>query len=227
MPDDLNVDPGTNNTDPPNNGGRQDVGGTFLDGLPENLRGNEALKGFNSVEDLAGAFLETSGKVPQVPEKPDAYEIPNSEVSPMSPELMEGFRSWAHEAGLSVDQAKTLASKWNEFADHQTQAMAQAEEAAISTLKTEWAGNFDKNVADAARALSVFAGKAGFKEDEIKGFLNETRLGSSPVMLKLFHALANAMSEDQFVDPAGQHQPDNRPKTAAGKPMLSFPSMEK
>lgn len=94
---------------------------------------------------------------------------------------------------------------------------------AINTLKDTWKGDeFAKRVERAHRAFTKFGG------DEGKAFLEETKigdlkLGDHPVFLKLFAAVADAISEDTMAD-GGRGGGGDGVKTDEQKAQGRFPN---
>jgi len=193
---------------------------SFIESLPEDIRGHEAIKNFDSAEKLARAHLETLGKVVIPPESADKYEITIPDGKQVNREFMAGFKTWAHEAGLSQKQAETLAAKYLAFEDAQLAAYSKAAEAQVNAVKIEWGDKFDANVAIAHKAVEQFC------TAEDKRYLDESGLGNNPMLVRMFHKIGLAMNDDTMGQgrqvPAGQQMP----RTSGGTPQLSFPSMQ-
>lgn len=149
------------------------------------------------------------------PETPDKYSIAKPgdlpEGIPYTPEGEKAFREQMHKLGVSDAHAKaTWDWYWGMskqgFAMHQkaeadkAKAEEQATEAALNTLKGEWKGDdFKVNSELATRAFKKFAGdsiEANKLIAETK--INGVALGDHPVFLKLFHAIAKAVGDDQM-----------------------------
>lgn len=198
---------------------------TFADSLGEGLRGNEAFKGFENVDGLASAYLETNqkfteiqGKVPVIPEKPEAYNlsVPEGYVA----DGLDNFKAFAHEHGLTEAQANKLLEFDNSRMQQAYKAQEQAETQAVESLKTEWGVNFKKNVTLAQRAVEKIGGP------DLKKFLDESRLGNNPQLVKMFHKIGESISEDSLFTGGGNNVTE-RPTMPDGSPMLRFPSMER
>jgi len=193
---------------------------SFIESLPDDIRGHEAIKNFDSAEKLARAHLETLGKVVIPPESADKYEITIPDGKQVNREFMAGFKTWAHEAGLSQKQAETLAAKYIAFEDAQLAAYSKAAEAQVNAVKIEWGDKFDANVAIAHKAVEQFC------TAEDKRYLDESGLGNNPTLVRMFYKIGLAMNDDTMGQgrqvPAGQQMP----RTSGGTPQLSFPSMQ-
>lgn len=207
-------------------GGEGRTVSSWLDALPEDLKGNEALKSFEGPEALAKAYLDTKGKVPEVPESPDAYEIPIQTTDEISKGLADKFRAWSHGQGLTKDQAKNLATEYFAYSQEVEQSIHQlvekAEKDGIDTIRKEWGADFDSNLVTAKKAAIRFGG-----EDFAK-YLEDTKLGSHPAMLRMMHSVGKAISEDTLIE-GGAVQP-RQEYTPAGTPMFTYdktPGMKK
>jgi hypothetical protein len=195
---------------------------SFIESLPEDLRGSEQLKGFDSAEKLARAHIETLGKLPVVPDKPEAYTLTIPEGHPVNPELVGQFQKWAHEAGLSQDQAAKIGQNYIAAEAAIIAQMQKADNEAQAAIKTEWADKFDSNLAVAQKAVVQFC------TPEEQKFLEESRLGNNPVLVRMFHRIGQAMSEDKLAASAqGGAGGGQMTRTKGGLPQLDFPSMKK
>ena len=101
--------------------GSTDQGGgdaKWYDSLPDDLKGNETLKGFDGVESLAKAHLTTQAtlaelqaKAPVVPAKPEEYGLPDK-FEGLPDDFIKAestkFADFAHKHGLTKEQALGL-----------------------------------------------------------------------------------------------------------------------
>ena len=206
----------------------------FLDSLPEELRDKEIFKGLEDTGQLAQKTYELGGRVwelaagrPVVPEAADDYDLSAEDGIPMDKALVESFKSKAHEAGLTQEQASAVAGVWNSWVrDRMNQRNAElkasiehAERDAESGLKDIWKSDYDRNMDSVLQVLRTFG------TDELKAELNRTGRGNSIHFTRLLHRIHSAMGEDTFVQ--GDPNPPKRMRmTRGGTPVLSFPSME-
>jgi hypothetical protein len=188
---------------------------TFADALPEDLRGNDALKGFADAGSLAKAYLDTVGKVPVVPDGPDKYAVDG-----MDAKEVKAFAEVAHKAGMTNAQAAE-ALKYVSARDAARESAALAErEAGLNALKAEWPGEtFKTNTALALRAVQRFA------SPELITFFDKSGLGDHPEMVKLFHKLGAAISEDSILTGGDRPKSTTLNRDTFGLPTLSFPDM--
>lgn len=216
----------TDNTDAAGEGTAQN---SFLNSLPETLRGNEQLSKYESAEQLAQAHLEAIGKIPKVPESHDLYEIAIPEGMPVNKDRIQKFKEFAHAINLTQDQVKRIV-------DHELETtkevMAQAEQGKkereskvtafrdkqINELKTEWGVSFDANLETAKTALRTFG------DENLVKFINDSRLGDHPVFIKFMHKLGKSISEDAFIDGKAGAPHKDRQRTSTGMLELDFPN---
>jgi hypothetical protein len=201
-------------------GNNNQAGNAFLESLPEAVRGFEGLKEITDAGMLADKYVNLVKAQPMVPEKPEAYQITVPDGVPRDEAFLSGFRTIAHQAKLTQDQVKAITDFW---ASNLGEALVQrdkARETAVKTLRSEWKGDYDQNLAQAKDTLKKFGG------EEMIALMEESGLGNSPVMVKVFHAIGQAISEDSFVA-GNQNKPKDVKRTTGGEPMLTFPSMEK
>ena len=205
---------------------QEPTGDTVLDGgsenkehfLSEEMRGNEALSGFDNAESLAKAYLDASKPV----ETPDAdkYEFSLEDVKP---ELLESLSSdlgkTANELGLTQEQAQGVLKHFMEKGVQTDQLIEKAvtddREAALKTLKTDWGKNYDKNTELMKKAVKTFA------DDDTTKFLKENKLADHPGIAKLFYEIGSKMSEGAFV--VGEPDPGSKPNLGPdGSRVISF-----
>jgi hypothetical protein len=193
---------------------------SFRDSLPEAIRDHEALKDIGDGPALAQKYLDLVQAAPVVPDSPEAYQIPLGEKTPVNPEAVKGFRAAAHKAGLTQAQVQEIGTFWDGFVQSQVETERAMVEKEIGGLKKEWGANFEANVEVSRKALAKF-GSPGLVEH-----LEKTGLGNHPEMVKLFHNLGTAISEDSIA--TGQNFGTGTIKrTVGGEPLISFPSMAK
>ena len=170
-------------------------------------------------------------------EKQSGYEpftIPEGFV--MDDTQKADVNSFAKEFGLDQAQAQKMVDKHFEIISRSNDSITSAKE---SKLK-EWAGqtmadkefggpNLSDNIAGARKAMNSFSqpavgadGKAilhsdgafkGQQMSEIELLMNESGWGSHPAMIRVFHRINQAMSEDHFVQ--GDMKPREQKKTPA------------
>jgi len=130
-------------------------------------------------------------------------ETPGIEIA--NKELFNSFKEKAYELGILPQQAAEIL-KWNaQMAAQQEQYTQQevqlTQSQTIESLKQEWGQTFEPRLGQAKAALEAFG------DPDIVNFLNETRLGDDPVVIKFFASLGESMIDDTVkgdpVDPYG------------------------
>lgn len=134
------------------------------------------------------------------PDKAEAYELPLPEGD--SGDFAKTASEWFKEAGLLPQQAKALATKWNEFSLAQQKAVEAQEQARIQALdtknkaeevalRTEWGQKHDANLELARRAARQF-----IPQDKLSDVVTalEDRLGYSET-IKLLHKIGAGLGE--------------------------------
>jgi hypothetical protein len=220
----VNADTSQGNTDGGDSKGAQDQGNqggdkSFIESLPEGIRGFEGFKDIQDVGTLATRYVDTVKGLPVIPEKPEAYEITVPDGLPVDENFLTGFKGVAHQAKLTQEQVKTVTDWWNGTLQAGIAQQAKVQEETVKALKDEWKGDFDKNLELSKTALKKMGG------EELAAYLEESKLGDNPVMIKFFHKLGQTISEDSFVE--GKRKPQEVKRTPGGTPVLRFPSMEK
>ena len=87
---------------------------SWMDSLPDDLKGNEDLKAFKDPGEVAKALLDAKAKAIEVPDAPDAYQVEVPEGFPLDQNFMASAKDWAHKAGLSKAQFEAFAKPYVE-----------------------------------------------------------------------------------------------------------------
>jgi hypothetical protein len=145
------------------------------------------------------------------PASHDKYEIPQAQLPEgmaVDDALKGEYLKAAHANGLSTRQAAKLYEWWNgqmgaRFkADADAAARGQAD--GLAALKADFGQAYDQKIALAHGALAHYAEKAlGPKAGEFIDYLEKTRLGDNPAMVKVFAAMGAALQEDGLIGKAG------------------------
>ena len=196
----------------------------FRDTLPEDIRDNESFNEINDSGQLAQKYLEASAKVPVVPGEPDGYVYQIPEGFNANEADVTGFRQAAHEMGLTQDQyAKAMAfqiAREQRMAQEVKADVTKNREASVETLKKEWGNNYEQNLDLAKRVYKRFADEAS------KQFIEQSRFGDNPAIVKLFHKIGTALSEDILEPGVSRNMPRDTHDPETGRPRLHFPSMQ-
>jgi hypothetical protein len=191
---------------------------SWVDSLPEDLRGHEGLKKFKSPEDLSRSWISAQSMIGKkgvilpgekatdedlqrfykevgLPDL-DKYEVKGPDGAQVNEEFMKNFREQAHKAGVMPKQAKALLD-WYLGAESQTvksanEAKEKAVQEGLKGLRSEWGQGYDKNIAMGEMALRELGG------DEMLQHVVKTGLGKDPAFIKLCAKMGEALGEDKL-----------------------------
>ncbi len=188
----------------------------WYDSLPDDLKGNETLQGYDGIESLAKAHLTVHGENATlkkqiedsktvVPDKPEGYELPAKfEGMPdeAAKEISAEVARVAHEAGLSKEQAAkifnaVMAGEKKEL-EELTAQMAREKEETINGLKKDFGDQYEAKLNNAFLRCSQIAGKINIAPEAFKDFLNKTGIGDNPTFIRFAISLADLISPDVF-----------------------------
>jgi hypothetical protein len=203
---------------------------TFQESIPETLRENNLFKEITDTGQLAEKFAELHSTLPQRPESPEEYKVEVPEDFPVAENDLNNFKKVAYEHGVTNDQFKALMGY---YFDRETARMDQMREdikshreESMNALKMEYGDKTEEVINKSARFLRAVGEKMGEgKTDEFVKWLNETKFGDDPMVIRLFSAAAKFIGEDVFIQGDGGENPSERPMGNDGKPRLRFQSM--
>lgn len=183
--------------------------------LPEDIRGEESIKNFKDISDLAKGFVETkkmvgnATKVPKAdakpeewdtfytkigrPESPDKYDFKMPDGTKVDESLIKEFRTAAHTSGLQPRQAQGLLDWFNKAQEDRMAGFSKTMTDGVDKLKSEWGGKFDEKLGMASRAVKELGG------DELISLLEETGLGNHPTLVKFFAKLGESTMESPLI----------------------------
>jgi len=199
---------------------------SFHDSLPEELKENESLKDMDAAA-LAKAYVDLKSTTPQIPETPDGYSIPEiPEGLPADQEAINGFKTLAHEIGLTQSQIEKIvnfdferAKKYVDADKTETEAAAKAIQdgraAAQAELNKEWGSAKEAKMELVAKVKNRF-----ISEDVVKKW-DESGMSDDPSFLKLLADFGALIDEDQLILP-DQRQSGDIPRTPDGRPILRY-----
>ena len=184
----------------------------WFDSLPDDIKGNDVIKGFDGVESLAKAHLTTQAqlaelqaKAPVVPGKPEEYGLPEKfEGLPDDFVKAESakFAGFVHKFGLSKEQALGLfeamaADEKASLADAEA-VIAKAAKDTEAELSKEYGDKKDEKIKAGVSALVKIAEASGIKAEDFTAMLNATGIGDNPMIIKMSVKLADLISSDVF-----------------------------
>lgn len=228
-------------TDPPGAGGGGaggddgkasggDGGDDWRESIPEELRGDPAIKNFKDVEDLARGFLETKKLIGQKglsrpedkageeewdafykalgrPDAPEGYDLqmPADEKVPkgvyVSETLHTGFLSLAHQIGLMPGQAAVLQEGFMKLLGMEAENLEATENTSFETAVTALKDEW-VNDFEKNRELARRAAATVFAKD---GMAELVKYGfdNNPVFIKKMFELAQGMDEERLAAGSG------------------------
>ena len=128
---------------------------------------------------------------------PEKYEFVAPEGKVFDSEVLSSFSEVAKEIDLSQEQAQKILDKVTPVIE--ARQIAQAESVQAEWLKSsqadkEFGGDkLDENLGLAKKVLDQYG------TPELKEFLNTTKLGNHPEVIRIFYKMGKEISEDKFV----------------------------
>lgn len=194
---------------------------SFMDSLPEDLRGEPSLKNFTDAAGLAKSYvhaqkmigadkLSLPGKSATDeewnhvyeklgrPDAPDKYAF--KDIEGFSEPDLEHFKQIAHGAGLNGKQAEHMAKAFAEKASSEILGKEEQTEAIRNEGKAELEKEYGKAFEQKMKLAKNAAQQLGSLDllDEVQ--LSDGRLlGDHPAIIRLFVNLASQMGEDQIL----------------------------
>jgi hypothetical protein len=201
---------------------------SFIDSIPEEHRGR--FEGIESADQLVEKYLDISGKVPEVPESPDAYDMKYPEELGYTAEDMTAIKTGLHQLGLTAEQVKGLSELDNKLTSERLEA-AKAAAAELVTkeeteLKKEQGDQFDAFIEQANSGLALLDKRVpGFKELVDNTFAGGTTLTARKAFKEVMALIGSKANENTFLQSGGKG-PEERPVGPDGRPRLQYDSME-
>lgn len=197
----------------------------FKDTLPEDIRDSEHLSEVEDGSQLARYYVDLKKNYLSPPESPDGYEFKKPEDFIASDEELKVLKTVAFENGINQKQFEKLmelqVSSQRSGLDALRKQIETTQAEAEKQLKEEWGADYDKKLESAKKVLN----HSSLADDDFKQFLEDTRFGDNPKVIKMFAKMADLISEDAFNKPGTGDSEPSRPKTEDGRPMFDFPSM--
>jgi len=198
---------------------------TWMEQLPDDLKANESLTGFETIGDLAKAHLDADGKQEGLrlpgedasddernafytelgrPENADGYDMSAPENLPeglaYDTEKESKYRDLFHDMGLTRDQAKKI---WDTYHAEESSlwqeamdSVKQSQSEAVNALKKE-AGTDEKY--NEMIEISKRAAKEFCDSDFYDEIIKVGSLGDDPSFIKAFYNIGKAVMDDQGV----------------------------
>lgn len=179
------------------------------------------------------ATSEAGGSQTQQPTGYESFTLPDGAT--FNDEQASDYNAWAKDLGLDQTQAQKAVDKHFEWINKAHERGTQAQEAMHSEWATETrsdkefgGSNLSENIAGARKAMNSFSQPAvndgkpvlhqegpmkGQQMTEMEVFMNDSGWGNHPAVIRVFHRISKAMSEDSFV--SGSLAPPSTKKTQA------------
>lgn len=194
---------------------------SFRDSLPEDLRGNEHLAGVEDAGTLAKSYLELKSSQPAIPEKPDAYQMPQlPEGIPLDDAAVGNFKKLAHDLKIPQAAFEKIVQFDVERMNQAQAAFEQHQAAAKAELEKSWGKDYAPNMELCSKAIRSFTTEEQFNKLKLSGFMDD------PIVAQVFLGIGKAISEDKFIKNK-ETTPSEMPRGMDGKPILDYPSMRK
>lgn len=203
---------------------------TFQDQLPEGVREHESLKEIADIGQLAEKHIELYSAQPQRPENPDAYQFDIPDGFPIVEEDLSAFKKGAYEFGLTQEQFKGVLGHYIEresrLAEQYRNDIKAHREESMNQLKMEFGDAAEEKIQKASQFLVSLGEKLGEQNMEnFRKWLDDTKFGDDPMVIRLLSKAAEFISEDVFTKGGHRTDEDTRPKSMDGGHRLRFKSM--
>lgn len=191
---------------------------TWLQSLPEDIRGNPTLSKYADINGLAKAHVELQGLVgkkgvivPGDKSSPeqwkdffkqigqpeiDKFELKAPDGKKVADTTIDGFKKFAHEAGLLPKQAQGLLEWYlgvEESSGQQKLKTLQTEsQTKLEGLKKEWGDGYDKQVKLALLGVREVGG------EEFQKYLQDTGLGNDVQIIRMMAKVGAILGEDKI-----------------------------
>jgi hypothetical protein len=199
---------------------------TFHESLPEEVRDNEHLKDVKGTDDLARYYVDLKKDYLAPPEAAEGYEFERPEGFRATDDELSGFKQVAFEEGLNQKQFQRFvgwsAENQKRFDEGNTKRINDSQAQAEQELKTEFGDQYDKKIESA----KTFLNNEKLADDNFRQFLETSRFGDNPNVIRFFSKVSELISEDVFGKPGTGDGGEKTERTEDGRPMLKFPSMD-
>lgn len=161
-----------------------------------------AMPGADATPEQMRSFYEKLG----APKEATGYELKFGDGVTVDEGMVKFGQSAFHKAGLTPQQAQTVADEWNAFAAEQQAAYLEqdrvANEQALAALSTKWGADLDKNKAAGQRVVQAL----GLPNELIQRV--EGAIGSAAIV-ELLATIGRKSDEGGFTAGNGGGDPNN------------------
>ena len=179
--------------------------------LEKSMGSRAKLPDEKSTPEEVSAFYQKLGK----PENPEGYSVPETqEGEQINEDVLNHMKQVAFEANIPQGQWDKIATEFMGLQRQMMSEMSQQKEIEtekqLNELKTEWGGDYDKNVEIGRRVINELVSED--IRDEFKAELERTGLGNSPLMIKAFNQIGSGMLDDTLERGSQAIEPEFVPK---------------
>lgn len=176
--------------------------------LPEDLRANDKLKGFETPEALARAYLDA----PPPQAIPETYTLPEGMSAKMG--------DWAKENGFTQTQLDNVLKLQEDFRVYQTNVANKVYTEGRKQLFDSWGENKDANLKIAESVLSTVPSGA-----KLAQVLKQTGEGGNPLIIGFLHEIGSFLKEGGYLKGSVPRTADVKDPLKARYPTM-FPTEE-
>ena len=156
----------------------------------------------NATDEQKSAYYKAIGR----PDKPEEYELLGPDGKPMDSKISQWARGVFFKHGLSKEVAQGIGAEWNSYlgevvkADLEARGKERVE--AETKLKTELGDKYDASVELVKRVWNKHS------NSEFDAFVNETKIGNDPRLIRFMINIAKLTGEDTSLlgSPRGQNK---------------------
>lgn len=149
----------------------------------------------DATDEQKAAYYKAVGR----PDKPEAYELTGPDGKPMDTKISKWARDVFFKNGVSAEVAKGINAEWNAYMGGIVKAEVESREKergeAEKTLKAELGDKYDASVELVKRVWKKHS------TSEFDAFVNETKIGNDPRLIRFMINIAKLTGED--TSPAG------------------------
>jgi hypothetical protein len=206
----------------------------FAASLGESFAGHEAFKDIGDAQTLATRYAETHTRaaelqaqveaIPRPPESPDKYTMPDvPEGVKLDDKAVDAWRQEAHKLGMSDEMFKsTMAAQLNMVSQRAAQIKQEHADLMASKQK-ELGSNWEPSLALVNKVVDKLGLASLLNQGDPTG--EKAMLRTNPVVFDALLKIGQAIDTDKLPGAAGPGS-SNIPRTADGRPMFNYPSMQ-
>lgn len=131
-----------------------------------------------------------------IPVAPDGYQLPEG----LDPTAVEVFRDQFHKLGIPASSAKALVDRYVSYEQERLDKVQQGWVAELGQVRKEWGEPlWNQKFTAATRAIEQAAVENGYTPEQLRSFLDSTRIGDHPMLFKIIATMGEKLREDGWV----------------------------